>query len=409
MMDQLSYYYDKLTTTESADEVAKVLEDLESNFGNRLTWTPIGGKANNSGPIEVSRDQGRALIERVTNAIDAVLEKEHDEHNGIPICKSPKEAANAWFGIPSEKGLSAITPAQRREIAKQNLVIRILPGIDKSSRVVEVIDNGIGISAEDMQKTILSLNESNKITKLYLSGTYGQGGSSTFAVSKFTLIASKLRNTNKVAFSVVKYIDLPPEEYKTGYYGYFLIDSKIPEIDSQRIERYENGTLVKHYGFQLDKYSNPVGNNSVYGLLNRMLFDPIIPLWLENRVNDYNRVIKGSRNSLNGAIDEEDENDKQPVLSYHMDMFYVKISDFGQVGIEFWVLRENDGPKAYVNPTYPILLTLNGQNHGEFGRGLIKNETHLPYLANRLIIHVDCDRLTSEAKRKLFVSTRENS
>ena len=34
-----------------------------------------------------------------------------------------------------------------------------------------------------MKDTILSLNESNKIQKHYLAGTYGQGGSSTFAFS----------------------------------------------------------------------------------------------------------------------------------------------------------------------------------------------------------------------------------
>jgi hypothetical protein len=41
-------------------------------------------------------------------------------------------------------------------------------------------------------ETILSLSEGNKWQKHYLAGIYGQGGSSTFAVCKYTLIAAPL-------------------------------------------------------------------------------------------------------------------------------------------------------------------------------------------------------------------------
>jgi hypothetical protein len=82
------------------------------------------------------------------------------------------------------------------------------------------------------------------------------------------------------------------------------------------------------------------------------------------------------------------------------------------VGIEYWVLqqptKETKHPSAaFVNPTKPIVLTLNGQNQGEFSQLLIRKDAELPFLAQRLIAHVDCDCLSATSKRHLFVSNRE--
>ncbi|HXG08110.1 MAG TPA: hypothetical protein VNI77_12380 [Nitrososphaera sp.] len=46
---------------------------------------PVGGEGreNNRGQIEIGTDPGKGIVERITNGIDAVLELEHDRHNGI--------------------------------------------------------------------------------------------------------------------------------------------------------------------------------------------------------------------------------------------------------------------------------------------------------------------------------------
>jgi hypothetical protein len=84
----------------------------------------------------------------------------------------------AWLDV-SDRGLSDMTPAQRQAIAKR-VTIKVSPGTGKQERLIEVRDRGVGLKPEEMPSTILSLNESNKIRKHYLAGTYGQGGSSTF-------------------------------------------------------------------------------------------------------------------------------------------------------------------------------------------------------------------------------------
>ena len=394
----------------TSKEIEEILDDIVNNFEN-IQIVPVGGRENNYGHINMNKDPGRALVERVTNAIDAVLEYQHNLHNGVPECKSPKEAATAWLNIPPE-GLHKMSTTERQAVAK-NILIKVERGDDKYLRTVSVRDYGVGISPEQMPSTILSLGESNKLQKLYLAGVYGQGGSSTFAFSKYTLIASRLNGdpSAPVAYTIVYYQNLPADRYKLGNYVYITSNDRL-FIANPKIEDFPGGTLVKHFGYDLSDYGGPFGVKSVYGLLQRILFSPIMPFFLRyeyyDRQERYNRVIKGSRNALNGAVDE---NERGPDLTHNVPMYYVTIKGYGRIGIEYWVLEKKEKDKtpsaSFVDNKHPIIITHNGQNHAELSSLLIKKECNLPYIANRLIVHVDCNYLTPEAKRQLFVSSRE--
>ncbi|HEX8467836.1 MAG TPA: hypothetical protein VF620_08535 [Allosphingosinicella sp.] len=406
----------------SAETVAQVEAAIASFLEGKelsLSYIAVGRRPNNRGAIEVATDPGRSLIERVTNAHDALLELEHELHSGTPSCKSPREAAGAWLGVPEKEGLAGLSNKQRQDLAI-NTVVRLEAGEGTQSRLVSVIDRGIGIEPERLEGTILSLNESNKIQKHYLAGTYGQGGSSTFAFCKYVVIVSRREGSSHIGFTVVRYEDLPADEYKTGRYV-FLGESDAPldvlaeEGDPSR------GTIVRHFGYDLTRYTSPLGPRSVYGILGRILFDPVAPVRFENRVHNYNRTIKGARNALNGAVDEGDEDGKGPTLDHHVPMFSVALGDYGSVGIEYWILalpETKDGKRrrtkpadAFVDSTKPIVLTHNGQNQGELSGRLIRDDADLPFLQTqgRLICHVNCDRLSANAKRQLFSSTREQS
>jgi len=409
-MDQRALF-DALSSASTRGEVAVALSAFEAAHKGRTAWAAIGGKENNRGPIEISADPGRSLVERLTNGIDAILEAEYQQHRGTPDCRSPRQAAMAWLGIP-DHGLYEMTPGQRQRVARR-ITIRVSLGEGRDARLVDIRDFGVGLTLEEMPQTILSLNESNKIRKYYLVGTYGQGGSSTFAISAYTFIASRKAGERRVGFTVVKFLDLPPEEYKTGHYVYLELEATIPAVELSESE-FPAGTLVRHFGYDLTSYSSPVGPNSVYGLLNQVLFDPVIPIWLDSEVHRYRRVIKGSRNALNGAVDEGDENRRGPALDHNLPTFYVSLGDLDRVGFEYWVLerptKANKRPSAaFVNPSRPIVLTLNGQNHAELRISIVRKEAALPYLSQRLVAHIDCDSLTPAAKRSLFASSREDA
>src|ERR1700761_4990092 len=175
-MDTLTFFK-ALLHSNAAPNIDSAVAQFEAEHGPAVKWVPVGGRENNRGSVEVSGDPGRALVERITNAIDAVLEAEHDRHDGRPNCRSPREAATAWLNVP-DNGLSDLTTRQRQQIANR-ILIKLQPGTDRDARTVEIRDQGVGIKPDQMARTILSLNESNKLQKHYLAGTYGQGGSST--------------------------------------------------------------------------------------------------------------------------------------------------------------------------------------------------------------------------------------
>lgn len=410
-------FFDALVAAAKVEDARSALDSFRQS--NKATEVPFGGRPNNRGAIEVAADAARSAIERVTNAHDAVLELEHRKHNGKPGCRSPREAANSWLGVPLKEGLSGLSAKERQNLAL-NTIVRLEPGEGWQSRILTVIDCGIGIEPWRMTDTILSLNESNKIQKHYLAGTYGQGGSSTLYFSKYVLIASRAYLSSRIAFTVVRYEELPADEYKTGRYVYLVSDGNVLIVDAKK-DDIAHGTLVRHFGFDFSNYNSSIGPKSLYGALQRVMFDPVAPIRFENQVAGWNRTIKGSRNALNGAVDQDDESSKGPDLDYHLPLFSVSLGDHGHIGIEYWVLSRPEAKKGkrpstkpsrgFVDDTKPIILTHNGQNQEELTGRIIKKDADLPFLQaqGRLIVHVNCDRLTPAAKRLLFSSTREKS
>src|SRR5437667_3564623 len=114
-----------LTTVNNADEMHKWIVALESQGFN---WKPVGGISNNSGTVEIGSDPGESLNERITNAIDAVLEREwREKHFSESQPASPREAVTRWFRIPGGK-LSNLPQESRRKLAEMIQVILLESG-----------------------------------------------------------------------------------------------------------------------------------------------------------------------------------------------------------------------------------------------------------------------------------------
>ena len=131
-----------LVSSNAATDIDSAIAQFTATHGVAIKWQPIGGRNNNSGTIEASGDPGRALVERVTNAVDAVLEAEHASHDGRPECRTPRDAATAWLNVP-DNGLSDLTTRQRQQLANR-IVVKLQPGTDRDARTLEVRDHGIG-------------------------------------------------------------------------------------------------------------------------------------------------------------------------------------------------------------------------------------------------------------------------
>jgi hypothetical protein len=400
-------FLSELLDTDKVERVRVLLEEYLGVHAVAASWVPIGGRRNNSGTIQAAGDPARALIERITNGVDAVIERAHVEHSGKPICTTPKEATQSWFGVPSA-GLHKLSEAERRSLAQNSVFVILHEGNGRAKRTVDIADKGLGLTAEQMPQTILSLNESNKLDKFYLAGAFGQGGSASFASSDYTLIASRSILTPEiVSFTIVRYD--PPEGVKLGSYVYLVKDAQVLQLTSILPEFADFSTHIRHYGYDLHDYSASIGPSSLYGRFQTILFEPVLPFWFSNRVHKWGRTIKGSRTALNGAREEGDSDSK---LSYGSPLFFSDLGEFGQIGIEYWVLEPNpkSAPnRSFVNGTKPIVITVNGQTHAEWSATILRKEVDLLHLTPRMAVHLDCNRLSLDAKRALFVSNREES
>ncbi len=405
-MDETNFL-NELLATDKLDEVRSLIDQFVESQSGWVSWRPVGDRTNNSGTIQAGGDPARSILERITNGIDAVIELQHNEHHGNPECSSPKEAAQAWFGVPAA-GMHKMSPGAQRKLAQDSVTLRLLPGDGRAKRTLVVADKGTGLTPDQIPATILSLNADNKMSKFYLAGAFGQGGSATFASSDYTLVASRsVKSAGTVGFTLVKV--QPPQGIKLGTYVYLVREGKV--LTSSPPDAFADfSTIVKHFGYDLDDYPSPVGPNSLYGRAQAILFEPVLPFWFENRVHDYNRTIKGSRTALNGAKVEEGEEESK--LTHTSPIFFADLGEFGRIGIEYWVLEPSakSAPnKGFVNGAKPIVLTINGQTHAEWSATILRKSAGLMHLASRMVVHLDCNDLSADAKRVLFVSNREES
>ncbi len=200
-----------LLDTDKATQVSALVDKYCLAHADEIRWRAVGDRPNNTGPIGAAGDPARALLERVTNAIDAVIEKAHQDHEGKPTCSSPREAVQTWFGVPTQ-GLHKLADAAARKLAQESVTLVLHEGEGPDKRTVDVIDHGTGLTQAQMPMTILSLNAENKLDKFYLAGAFGQGGSATLSSSSATLIASRSYKTpSSVAFPQSLNFSLQPD------------------------------------------------------------------------------------------------------------------------------------------------------------------------------------------------------
>jgi len=412
---------------------------IERPFGKlNLRWRAYGGTASNISTIGLATKPGKSLTERVTNAIDAVLEDRSMQSNSANRPDSPRQAAQDWFGRPMsgpDTGLFQGMPTS----TDRRISVVLLPSGIEDRPTVDVLDAGSGIVPQDFQKTILSLQAGNKITKRYQIGAFGQGGSSTLAFADYVLIVSRCkREPTKCGFTVVRVLKLDAS-YKEDCYAYLATEDGEPFIaevaQGERLTLYksegdtatpflEYGTLVRHVNYRLSGISKSLqaSPGNLYHYLHYSLFDPVLPFRVWD-IRDPSRLrseyVGGSRNRLlSRSISAEGSGNVQ--VRHYRPMEYIVPAggDTPCIGIEYWVvlafrkqgesedvLRANSA-ELFVQNGHPIVGTLNGQTQGELTAQLFK-EIGLGLLARHAIVHIDASAADSRVRRELFATSRE--
>lgn len=410
---------------------------LNEPFGGMFKWVAVGNNPSNLSTIGLGTKPGRSLTERLTNAMDALLEDRAPQ--GISLPDSPRAAAQQWFGRPIS---SAETGLYKWDYSAGHIDRRIgvvlLPADDENAPTVDVIDDGIGISAARFGTTILSLQGGNKISKRYLIGAFGQGGSATLAFCDYAIIISRQRDDPEdVAFTVVRVLNLN-ETYKEECFAYLTLDTAENIVPSCRrkeplrlytsdlkMPEFARGTLARHIGYRLDSLTGSFGPSpgNLYHYFHAIMFDPLFPFRIYDlRGNGKDELVTGSRNRLMKLAGKyaPSEEESGSEIRHYRDMEYVVPlgEQDATIGIEYWVvlnyrkskkdqvILRSQSNELYIQTGHPILGTLNGQNQGERTAQLLR-DMGLVMVSRHMIVHIDASNATSRTRRQLFSTNRE--
>ncbi len=423
----------RLLFAKSEAEVREIVEK-DPIFSTQDNWAYINNQDNNFGIIDSQgRNPERALIEKITNSIDAVLLKECKSRNIDPGSNqaptSINDALTTFFDI-EQGNLSTISEEKRDKLS--SLIYVIAENLKDKKANFYFIDKGEGQTPLNFKNTFLKFG-GNKASTRFVHGRFGTG---SFGVlpncgdNKYQLIISKnfkeISNENSFWGWTLIRKNKPKDIYsKHAWYEYFVFEKNIPTFDypdlSSKIKesiRYEKldltdfkyGTIIKLYDYDLlNSHDIDRGLNRVF---NRYLFSPALPFRIldaqtESNVGPGKEVI-GNLNRLKKNKTELETGDKLIIQN-------VIIPKLGQVDIDIYISKRRpekkhsfiESEKISTNAE-TVFFIRNGQSHGELPRSFIKDEVGLDFIAKDMAIFIDCTNTLPGEFDEIFSPTRDN-
>lgn len=411
----------ELYNSNSEAEIEKVIK-LNSMFRNPVNWKPYGGMEGNFGTFESQQNHPvPALIEKITNSIDATLIKDC-KINGIDpkskeAPKSMREAVEKFYDVKNGE-IGELSNVKRRELAEN---IQIIATGGKEKPCITIYDSGEGQNPEDFANTFLSLHRGNKANIHFVQGKYNMG--STGAVvfcgdKKYQLIASKrnkqLNNNadSELGFTLVRKHPLTKADIdnnvKSTWYEYFCPNDEIPSFSANEIDlglfnrNFSSGSIVKLYSFQLPRGSKGDISTDLYRDLNQFLFHLPIPILVfekreHYKVKNVNKVILGNRTRI--VNDSKSNVEKKIQFSLN-----TSLGNFS-IPINVVIFNSSIDHREFIK-NKSIIYTLNGQVHSSEGQSFISQELNLNLIKKHTLIQVECTDIPVEIRQDLFMSNR---
>ena len=318
MKPSMEQFFKELYFAETEDDVDKVINNHPDIF-KQENWCPLGGDENTFGVIENQQSNPiAALIEKITNSIDAVLMKKCWEAGINPKSeeapKSMEEAKSRFFENHGNWDL----PKNRRQQAESIQIIADGPKLNTS---LIIYDDGEGQHPEDFENTFLSLLRGNKNEIHFVQGKYNMGGSGAIVFcgkKRYQLIGSKrYDNAGKFGFTLIRQHPLSREEEKVKkntWYEYLKIDGEIPAFHAEQqnlglcSREFTTGTIIKLYSYDLPAGSRSVISRDLNQSINEYLFEPVLPVITVDKKERYpdDRNLERDLYGLKRRLEQDD-------------------------------------------------------------------------------------------------------
>ena len=409
-------------TEQDVDNFINRRSDL---FEQPNNWKPLGGSETSYGVIENQQASPiAALIEKITNSIDATLTKKCLEAGVDPEAKeaprSMGEAINRFYPKHKDWDLTTIRRRQSEEIQI------IADGTPRNTSVI-IYDNGEGQRPEKFEDTFLSLLKGNKNKIHFVQGKYNMGGSGgiVFCGKKsYQLIASKrFDNTGDFGFTLIRehpFSKQDQQEKKNTWYEYFVMDGKVPSFSIDELDlklygrRFKTGSIIKMYSYQFPSGYSGFAQD-LNQSINEYLFQPALPILTVDTKERYpnNKVLELDLFGLKRRLEADKED---YIEDYWSNEFNEEV--LGKTTVTSYVfktrIKDNDVKKTkeniqrrYFKNNMSVLFSMNGQVHGHLTSEFISRSLKMNLLKSHLLIHVDCTEMNYAFRKELFMASRD--
>jgi len=415
--------FNELYSAQTEQELDKIINTYMSIFQPE-NWHPLGGSENNFGIIENQQSAPiAALIEKITNSIDAVLMKKCLEAGINPKStqapKSMDEARTKFF--PNHKHWDL---AEARN--QQAESIQILAVGPKRNASLIIYDDGEGQHPEDFENTFLSLLRGNKNEIHFVQGKYNMGGSGAIVFcgkKRYQLIASKrFDNTGQFGFTLIREHRLSKTEEltkKNTWYEYLKINGEIPSFHATQQDlglfkrKFTTGTIIKLYSYDLPTGISDISRD-LNQSINEYLFEPVLPVYtIESKIRYPQSSLRRGLYGLKRRLEQEDNKYIEVSFSEEYDdvlfgkmkvtcyVFKTKLDDRSVKDTKETIQRE------FFKNNMSVLFSINGQVHGNYSSEFISRSLKFNILKQHLLIYVDCSNMKPTFRKELFMASRD--
>ncbi len=417
---QLFYELYSASTEGDVDEIINIYPDI---FQPK-NWCPLGENCDYFGVIENQQSTPiAALIEKITNSIDAVLMKKCLEHGIDPKSsdapKSMEEARTDFFPNHEHWDLA-------RARNKQAECIQILADGPKRNTSLIIYDDGEGQLPQDFKNTFLSLLRGNKNEIHFVQGKYNMGGSGAIVFcgeKRYQLIASKrYDNSGEFGFTLIREHPLSNAEEKTRkntWYEYLKIKDKIPAFDITQLDlglykrKFTTGTIIKLYSYDLPSGISDISRD-LNQSINEYLFEPVLPVYTIESEKRYPQ--SSLRRGLYGLKRRLEQNNDKYIEMFFSEEFNDDL--FGYMKVTCYVFKtkldvrsvketKETIQREFFKNNMSVLFSINGQVHGHYTSEFITRSLKFNLLKQHLLIHVDCSNMKLAFRKELFMASRD--
>ena len=440
-----------LMKADSEDDVIRLLKEA-GYWDLQPYWRFYGDREtnfNSAGNQQAKPDS--ALVEKIINSVDARLMNEclrrgiDPAGNAAP--PSIREAVAAFYedGATADKphaGQMKYWSADKRTQIARGITLAATGSKPPGKPCFSIADAGEGQTPEKMPDTLLSLDKSNKLRIPFVQGKFNMGGT---GVLKFcgrrnlqlivtrrnpAILSGRFDHSSdgQWSFTIVRREDPGDSRRRSSVYTYLspvgVFEKKMlpgqggvlrfssdtlpifPEGQDAYGRAAKWGTLIKLYEYDAVGFRSNIifSTPSLLSRMDLLLPDVALPIRL-HECRPYSGHVGSFQTTLTGLgvrLEDDRKNNLEEgfpsscPLSAAAQEMTATIYAFKKGRAETY--RKQEG----------TIFTLNGQTHGHLTPDFFRRKNvGLSYLADSILVIVDCSRFSGRAREDLFMNSRD--